>query len=291
MVSIIKFRKGKNTYYYLTHHNGSKTRRKYLGKSIPENIKQIKKEFLLGFYQDEWIPTLEKIRQNFIHYQAKKPRAVIDEELKDFSITFTYHTNKIEGSTLTRRDTERLLRDGITPTMKPKSDMIETELAQQVFFEMLKHEKSISLDTIRYWHVKMFNQTKLAIAGEIRDYDDITVRNSKAKFPLGDHVFELLVDFFRWYHKSKSKMNPVELAGLAHYKLVSIHPFGDGNGRISRLFMNCILDEYKYPMLNIEYGQKYTYYRALERANLANDEIYFLKWFVSYYIKQNKRYC
>ncbi len=290
MVSIIKFRKRKNTYFYLTHHNKSKTRRRYLGKHIPANIEQLKQEFLLEFYRQDWLPLLEKIQQNFIHYQTKKPRSVIEEEVMDFSVTFTYHTNKIEGSTLTRMDTERLLRDGITPTMKPKSDMIEAEQAQQVFFEMLKHEKPISLDTILYWHVKMFNQTKLAIAGEIRDYDDITVRNSKAKFPPGDNVFELLVELFKWYRKSTAKTNPVELAAIVHHRLVSIHPFGDGNGRISRLLMNCILDEYRYPMLNIEYAQKYAYYKALERANLDNNEAHFVKWFVSYYIKQNKRY-
>lgn len=291
MVSLIKFKKGKNTYYYLTHHNKTKTKRKYLGKKIPQNIEQLKQEFLLGFYRDEWKPTLEKIKQNYLKQRSKKPRAVIDEQLKDFSILFTFHTNKIEGSTLTRRDTERLLRDGITPIMKPKSDMVEAEMAQQVFFEMLKHEKPVSLDTIRYWHIKMFNQTKLAIAGEIRDYDDITVGNSKAKFPLGSEVFDLLIDLFKWYRTNKRKINSVELAGIIHYRLVSIHPFGDGNGRVSRLLMNCILDEFNYPMLNIEYSHKYAYYKALETANLKNDETHFLKWFVNYYVSQNARYA
>ncbi len=287
MVSVILQKTSNQTYYYLTHHNKSRTKREYLGKEIPTDIEERKKKFLLEFYREDWHPQLELIRKNFVANQKKMPKSVIEQELKDFVIQFTYHTQRIEGSTLTRLETERLLRDGVTPSNKPKSDMIEAELAEQIFFEMLKHEKQISLDTVRYWHTKMFNKTKIDLAGDIRDYE-ITVRGSKTKFPPGDKVFSLLREFFKWYQSVKSKMNPVELAALAHLKFVSIHPFGDGNGRISRLLMNCILDENRYPMLNIEYVSRYQYYAVLEKSNLKNDEMPFLQWFMKRYIKSNK---
>lgn len=289
MVSIIKQKVGNRVYYYLTHHNNSRIKRKYLGKKIPKNIGEQKKAFLLEFCREQWHPLLERIQQRFIDNRKKMPRSVVEQELEDFAIVFTYDTQKIEGSRLTRLDTVKLLRDGITPYNKSRTDMVETELAEQVFFDMLNHTRQISLDTIRYWHTKMFNKTKIDLAGQIRDYD-VNVHGSKAKFPSGEEVYPLLQDFFLWYRNTKFKINRVELAALAHLKFESIHPFGDGNGRIGRLIMNCILDESKYPMLNIQYAQRISYYKALERSNLANEEVPFLRWFIKTYINANKRW-
>jgi len=288
MATVVSKRKGNNVYYYLNHHAFGRQKEVYLGKTVPENIEELKKKLVLDFYHEEWYPQLEQIQKRFSQNRKKMPKSVLEQEIKNFSINFTYHTQKIEGSSLTRLDTKRLLADGITPKNKPKADMIEAELAHQVFFEMITHQKSLSLSTVRYWHTKMFNQTKIDLVGEIRDYGDITVTNSKAKFPAGDQVFDLVVDFFKWYNSVKSTVNPVEVAALVHLKFVSIHPFGDGNGRISRLMMNCVLDESNYPMLNIEYGQRERYYKALEYSQTKNDDLIFLKWFMKTYISKNQ---
>ncbi|MBU3958163.1 MAG: Fic family protein, partial [Nanoarchaeota archaeon] len=63
----------------------------------------------------------------------------------------------------------------------------------------------------------------------------------------------LLEEFFGWYNKNKGRLHSVELAALAHLKFVTIHPFSDGNGRISRLLMNFVLHKHGFPMLNIPY--------------------------------------
>ncbi|PWU81771.1 MAG: hypothetical protein DLM72_05280 [Candidatus Nitrosopolaris wilkensis] len=71
---------------------------------------------------------------------------------------------------------------------------------------------------------------------------------------------------FEWYDRNKDK-NPlrhtVELAALVRLKFVTIHPFGDGNGRVSRLFMNFVMNKEGYPMLNIHYSARNSYYTAL----------------------------
>jgi Fic family protein len=288
MATIVSKRKSKNTYYYLNHHASGRQKEIYLGKTIPKNIEELKKKLVLDFYREEWNPKLEQIQKRFVQNRKKMPKSVIEQEINNFAINFTYHTQKIEGSSLTRLDTKRLLVEGITPKNRPKEDMVETELAQQIFFEMLTHQKSLSLNSVRYWHTKMFNKTKIDLAGEIRDYSDITVTNSKAKFPSGDQVFDQVVNFFKWYNSVKSTINPVEVAAMVHLKFVSIHPFGDGNGRISRLMMNCVLDENSYPMLNIEYSQRERYYKALEQSQIKNDDFIFLKWFMKTYISKNK---
>ena len=287
MVSIIKRKKGNNNYYYLKHTTRKRQKEKYLGTTIPKNIEDIKREFLLDFYREEWIPQLEEIFKYNKKSQKQIPKSISKKLLESFSVNFTYHSQKIEGSTLTLRETANILIDGITPSQKPQSDMIEAKQHQKIFFEMLKHKK-IALDTILYWHEKLFEQTDTNIAGQIRRYP-IEVRGSKFEFPFWDEVPDLLKEFFRWYDKNRDKIHPVELAALVHFKFVSIHPFGDGNGRISRLLMNCVLDEEKYPMVIIEYKDRFAYYYVLEKSQLENNPFYFVRWFVNLYIKKNQK--
>lgn len=101
-------------------------------------------------------------------------------------------------------------------------------------------------------------------------------------------VHPALMDFFRWYEKNKKRPHPVEWAALVHLKSVTIHPFADGNGRISRLMMNFVLNRNGYPMLNISYENRNSYYSALERAQAKNVEDIFLQWFMRNYVKSNK---
>jgi len=108
--------------------------------------------------------------------------------------------------------------------------------------------------------------------------------------PLSVELHPLLMDFFKWYNKSKGKLHPVELAALVHLRFVSTHPFTDGNGRISRIMMNYVLHKHGFPMLNIPYEKGGGYYRALERVHLQKDDTIFLNWFFKRYLKEFKRY-
>lgn len=134
----------------------------------------------------------------------------------------------------------------------------------------------------------MFGQTDPDIAGQTRRYP-MTVSGSKAEFPSWDEVGGLFKEMFAWYSKNKNKTHAVELAALLHLKFVSIHPFGDGNGRISRLLMNCVLDEYGYPMVVIEYKDRPTYYSALEKSQNSGNSFDFVRWFVKLYIQKNQK--
>ena len=85
-------------------------------------------------------------------------------------------------------------------------------------------------------------------------------------------------------------MHPVYLAALVHLKFVTIHPFGDGNGRISRLVMNYVLNKHSYPMIVIDYADRNSYYNALERSQLTQDENIFTLWFFKRYLKEYKQH-
>ena len=289
MVSVVKRKKGNSTFYYLKHNTSTKQKEIYLGKKIPDDLEERKKRFLLDFYREEWIPKLEIIHKIYQDEIKRTPKQAIRKNIEAFEVLFTYNTQRIEGSTLTFRDTVDLLVHGITPSRKPEQDMVEAKLHQQVFNEMLKREKSLSLKTVNYWHTKMFNKTKPQFAGQIREYA-IYVKGSRAKFPKWEDVLKLLDDFFVWYKKIREKINPVEIAGLAHIRFTTIHPYCDGNGRIARLITNYILDNFGYPLLDIKFTDRMPYYRAQEKAQLQNNEVYFLQWFIKYYLNSHRKF-
>jgi Fic family protein len=293
MVSIRKKVIGDKIYYYIQHtiRKGKKIekREKYIGKVLPRNIEEIKKEFLYEIYKEKWYPLFDKIKKNFLAEFSKMPDVIKEKEIESFSIRFTYDTQKIEGSKLTLRETADLLQRGITPKGKPLHDVKEAEAHRNIFREMLEYKKDLSLQIILYWHKKLFESSKPEIAGKIRIHQ-VAIAGSKFMPPSPVEIYPLLKEFFKWYNRNKNKLHPVELAALAHLKFVTIHPFADGNGRISRLIMNFILHKNGYPMLNIPYENRSSYYTALERSQIKNLEMIFLQWFFKRYIKEYKRY-
>ncbi len=286
MVSIVKRKRNNKTFYYLQHKIRSQKRQReiYLGKEIPDDIEQIKYDFLLEFYRYDWISKLEQIQKNYKKTRARTPESARKKETEEFSIRFTYNTQKIEGSTLTLRETADLILDGITPSSKPASDMTETRMHQKLFLQIMHKKQDLSLRTVLSWHKSLFGETKPDIAGSVRDFD-VRIGGSRFIPPKSEAVPILLKGFFAWYRQSQGKLNPAELAALVHLKFVTIHPFGDGNGRISRLMMNHVLNRFDYPMLDIEYADRRSYYTALERSSARNSDIVFLQWFMKRYIK------
>lgn len=293
MVTVKRKVVGGHTYYYLEHSlrkDGKVVKKEqYLGKVQPKDIEERKKEFVSEIYKERWFELLDRIKANFSREQKDIPASAKEKGIKSFMIEFTYDTNRIEGSKLTLRETADLLEMGITPRAKPVQDIMEAEAHMNVFYEMLNQEKDISLQTALYWHKRLFDGTKPDIAGRIRQHQ-VSISGSRFTPPFPAEIYPLVREFFKWYRRERNRLHPVELAALVHLKFVTIHPFADGNGRISRLMMNFVLKENGYPMLNIPYEGRRSYYNALERAQIKSMEMVFLHWFTKRYIKACKRY-
>jgi len=291
MVTVTKRTVRGIAYYYLEHtmrENGKIAKKsKYLGRTIPKRIEEIKKQFTYELDRERWFNLFDRIRENSVARLAKAPTTARDKDLREFSVRFTYDTQRIEGSTLSLRETAQLLEEGISPSGKPLKDAKEAEAHQRIFFEMLRYQKDLSLVLVIYWHKKLFEGTKPDIAGQIRSHG-VRITGSRFIPPSPVELQPLLREFFRWYDGNKSRTHPVELAALAHSKFVTIHPFSDGNGRISRLVMNFILKKHGYPMLNIEHKGRRAYYNALERSQVNNTERIFCQWLFRKYIREQK---
>ena len=288
MVIIVKER----GFNYLRHNIQGKEKRKYVGKTIPKNIDQLKKGFLKEFYCEEWDGKIQNIIKNYKKNIKNISQSIQLKNFESFGIAFTYNTQRIEGSSLTQADTKDLLIHGITPAKKSQIDAIETKKHYELFMKLVTSKKltKITKETVLRWHKEIFDQTKIGESGNIRSHKVGVITNDKIEFTSVPEIPKKLNEFFNWINKYDSKKNIVEFAAMAHYKFVSIHPFADGNGRISRLIMNYILFKYDCPFMLIKNNDRRQYFKSLEKSQLKHDEIYFLKWFMRYYIKENKQY-
>ncbi len=291
MVSVQKKIINGRAYYYLdySYREGGKVKKnvKYLGDAIPPNIEKLKEEFFIEICGRRWYPHFDTIKKCYTTEQKTKPPSLRKKDTKQFAVRFTYNTNKIEGSTLTFRETADLLERGITPSRRPVEDVREAEAHREIFYDMVAYDGDISLKVVLQWHKKLFQHTKPDIAGRIREHN-VGISGSSFEPPTPIELDNLLRDFFAWYRKNK--LHPVHLAALVHLKFVTIHPFVDGNGRISRLLSNFVLKKHGYPMLVIDYAQRAGYYRALERSQVSGDETIFVTWFFRRYINEYKKY-
>ncbi|MFT4244154.1 MAG: Fic family protein [Candidatus Woesearchaeota archaeon] len=283
MVKIIE----KNQYYYFQYsfreNSSTKTFEKYVGKEVPKNITMMQEEFEEEVFRKRFENAIEKKRKQNKKEIENMPQSYKNKYLSQFAIKFTYNSQAIEGSSLNFKDTVHLIEENINPN-KDLNDIKLSKTHYKVFFEILQ-EKEISLKSILNWHKKLFQETYPDISGKIRNHN-VKVLSASTVFCHYSKVEEELNEFFKWYDNNKNNIHPVRLAALSHLKFVTIHPFSDGNGRISRLLMNYILHKNDYPMLDIDYKKRKQYYDALERANSKLENYQFVDYIAKKYLKQ-----
>ncbi len=290
MATIKKRKIGKQVYFYVEHSfkAGKKVKvlSKYIGKKITYNIDEIKDDLEYEAMKLTILSKLKSIKTKYQREQSKLPETEREKVIEDFLVHFIYDSSKIEGSSLSLNDTKGLFLHNITPKNKPIKDVKEAEGYREAFYSMLNFKGQLSLEVVKKWHAMMFKNTTDYIAGKIRIHR-IIVTGSRVVFPHPEDVQKLLKEFFNWHRKEGKKMNPVELAALVHLKFVSIHPFSDGNGRISRLLANYILKKHGCPLFNIKFGDRMIYYKSLETSQLNDKPKYFVRYFLKRYIKAN----
>lgn len=293
MVTVKKRRLGNKEYFYLKHTlrtpRGVETREKYLGRKLPADIERVKRDFLAEINKERWYPLLEVIRSNYAKELRTTPQSALEKNARFFAVKFTYDTNRIEGSSLTYRETADLLERGLSPRSRPIADVKEAEAHDRVLREVLDYSRDLSLRIILYWHKQLFAETKPAIAGKVRT-QQVWISGSRFTPPSPVEVWLFLREFFRWYDRAKTSLHPVELAAAVHLRFVTVHPFTDGNGRVSRLLMNFVLKKHGYPLVDIPYGDRRSYYNALERSQIKNSDWVFVQWFFRRYLKEQARY-
>jgi Fic family protein len=190
----------------------------------------------------------------------------LDEQ---FTIEWTYNSNAIEGNTLTLQETELVINRGLTignKTLKEHFEAVNHKDSIQFLYNVVKKKQGLDEKTIQQIHNLILKNIDDINAGQYRR-SNVTIVGAVHLPPSAVKVPKLMEELMEWYYESKKKMSIIELAAYMHYKLVSIHPFIDGNGRTARLLMNLILVQNGYPpavILNID---RRKYYRVLKEAD------------------------
>lgn len=203
---------------------------------------------------------------------ARRPlnKGELHELQKWYRVTMTYHSNALEGSTLTENETKLVVEEGITiggKTVRELKEALNHATLVDELFAVASGKKPITENLIKAWHGILLKDIDAENAGQYRKVS-ISVTGSNEIFPASKDVPKLMAEFFDWFQKASGD-HPVTLATLAHWKLVKIHPFIDGNGRMARLMLNLILMQQGYPPVIIPIIRRADYLSALQKNDSA----------------------
>ena len=198
-----------------------------------------------------------------------------------FQVELTYTSNAIEGNTLTRRETALVIEKGLTVNGKSLKEHLEAINHIQALNWIKKQIKrkpySLAEKDILHIHAIILKGIDDSSGGRYRCVP-VRISGSLVVLPNPLKVPDLMAQFVKWLQQSSnSNLHPVELAVEAHYRLVTIHPFVDGNGRTARLLMNMILLMSGYPFAIIRKQDRLAYIGSLEKAQRGGSKEDYLK--------------
>jgi Fic family protein len=235
--------------------------------------------------------------------------------MQKLRLGWNYHSNAIEGNKLNYGETVAFLMEGITAKGKPLKDHLDIRghnEAINFLLSIVKDARPISESEIRSLH-KMILVEPYEV--DARTADGLATRKrinlgeyktsaNHVKTTTGEmHYYASpeetpakMQELMEWYNEVNDTENihPIIAAALFHHKFVSIHPFDDGNGRLSRILMNLILMQKGYPPVVIKMDDRINYYALLSRADVGESWPFVeyiaegLRWSLELYLKAAK---
>ncbi|HIJ40830.1 MAG TPA: Fic family protein [Deltaproteobacteria bacterium] len=207
----------------------------------------------------------------------------IQEKLR---VDWTYDSNAIEGSSLTRGETLFFLKEGLTVEGKPLKDFLDARNhadAIDWLYEIIKDNRPVTQGLVKEINALLLSGVKYTPAiNETGQKVQKPANPGKYKV-LPNHVLKTdgTIHFYtdpihvsnemeilcRWIHENIEKRHPLIVASIAHYNMVRIHPFDDGNGRGARILMNLIFIKKGYPVAIIKNENRRKYLEALNQAD------------------------
>jgi hypothetical protein len=240
-------------------------------------------------------PILDEIDRLKVEIDALRPLdpALEKRILDKFRLEWNYHSNALEGNTLSLGETRAFLLEGITAQGKPFKDYLDIkghDEAIDYLVGFLQNDESLTEVDIRRLHeillvepyhvdAKAPNDNIVRRKVEIGRYKQHpnhveTVTGKIHYYATPEETPARMNDLMQWYHEQDDGegLHPVIVAALFHHRFVEIHPFDDGNGRMARLLTNLILMKRSYPPVLIRKEDRGEYFLALAEADEGDPE-------------------
>ncbi len=183
---------------------------------------------------------------------------------KRFVANFVFESNALEGNSLTLKNFSEIIFENKTDSSVDLRDVYDAKNSYEVFSKLFTSRKKITERFIIDLHKKI-----------IKNIDSRTGYKKLPNILLGrtlqltqpEDVRKEMSSLVEWYRENKDKIYPLELAFKFHHKFERIHPFADGNGRVGRMLLNCILIKNGYYPVIIRKTERGSYLKALEVAD------------------------
>lgn len=197
------------------------------------------------------------------------PVAAVRRLNEQLTIEWVYHSNAIEGSTLTLRETQLILETGLTvggKSLREHLEVINHREAIEYVEDLAGNDTPLTAFHVRQIHALVLARIDDENAGQYRTLP-VRIGGSQHQPPDAWEVARLMQEWADWLDGDAQSLHPIERAAQAHHRLVAIHPFVDGNGRTARLVMNLLLLRAGYPPTIIFQTNRRQYYRVLAQAD------------------------
>lgn len=202
---------------------------------------------------------------------------------------WTYHSCGIEGSTLTRDETHFFLSEGLTVEGKPFKDFLDAKNHAEgvdLLFDVVANQRPVSEGLIKELNALLLHgvshtPARTPAGHRVQKpahpglYKSAPNHVQKADGTIHHYVEPLHVQsemeqLCGWINGSLERLHPILISAVAHYNMVRIHPFDDGNGRGARLLMNLVLLHKGYFPAVVRVEAKRQYLQALNDADNGN---------------------
>lgn len=220
-----------------------------------------------------------------------------DRIMQKFRLDWNYHSNHLEGNSLTYGETKALILHGITAQGKTLKDHFEITGHNEAInwvIDMVTGERPLTENFIRELHTLLLKESyevdaqtadgkptkkRISIGSYKTTANHVLTKTGEMfYFATPEETPAEMNDLLTWYDsKSKEKdVNPILLAAQFHYKFIRIHPFDDGNGRTARILMNFILMKFGFPpcIIKSDKESKDEYFAVLQLADAGNIEAF-----------------
>jgi Fic family protein len=208
--------------------------------------------------------------------------------MQKFRLDWNYHSNSLEGNSLTYGETKALILFGITAQGKPLKDHLEIaghNEAVEWVMDIVKGSFPLTEAFVRQLHTLLLKEpydvraitaeglptTKRVEVGQYKKLPNhvLTATGEIFRFATPEETPSKMEELINWYREWEVKpdVNPIILASQFHYSFIRIHPFDDGNGRTARILMNFILMRFNFPPVVIKAADKVNYLAALQLAD------------------------